>query len=738
MTQPTTADAASLPGKTDSPAFSLFLALSDSLLLRALRYGVMLAMPLFLAAAVVILINNFPLEAYQEFMGHAFGPNWKKPGELVFNCTINILALAVAFSLSDSLFSLHNEKRPDQAVNPAVGVLVCFSCLFIIIGPGLAEMTGPHISEAALAVPWAGLKGLFGTFIVVIPAASLFLRLARIRALRLQFHSEDADPILPQIFDTLVPAMLTLTAFLALRYALTACGIESLHHALYNLVREPFVGRENNLGMGALFTFLVHVCWFFGIHGPDLLDPITHDIFAAAQEANAMAVNSGLPAPYVLTKALFDVFLYMGGSGVGLALILALRLQSKDSGSRRIAAISLVPALFNINELLIFGLPIVFNPIYLLPFIFVPLILLPITYAAVQLGLVPPPLYNIHWTTPPIINGWLATGSWRGAGLQLFNLAVGTMLYIPFVRIADAGKQRSRRLAFADLVALTESDTRGPTGKRCMDRPGAVGALARSLANDLILALDRNDGDICLYYQPRIDMVRKSVTAAEALLRWRHREYGLIPTPLLLAVAEDADLVDRLDDLVMDLAMQRLEAWREFDMVVSINLSPRQLIDRRFPERLAERLAAGTVAPGRLMLEVPETLALDPNAGSLPALESLHRLGVRICVDDFGRGYQALSQLKRLPISELQVDKALVRDVTENKTCQDVLGAIQELCRDLRIKTTAEHVERREQLDTLLELNFSTFQGHFFATALPPDECTEFIRAYGKTPGNGQ
>ncbi len=714
---------------------SVFLSMSDSLYLRALRYGAMLAMPLFLAAALAILLNNFPLDIYQEFMSRTFGPEWKKPGELIFNCTINILALAVTFSLSDSLISLHNERHPDRPVNAAVGVLTCFSCLFIIIGPTLTEVHGGNITELALTVSWAGMKGLFGTFIVVTLAASLFLLLGRVPFLRMGFHSEDADPVLPQLFDALLPAMFTMLVFLLLRYTLTAFGIDSLHQAFYSLLRGAFDGAQNSLGMGAMFSFLVHVCWFFGIHGPDLLDPITHDIFAAAQEANALAVNAGEAAPYVLTKSLFDVFLYMGGSGVGLALIAALRLQSTDSGSRRIAAISLVPALFNINELLIFGLPIVFNPVYLIPFVAVPLVLLLISYAAIQVGLVPPPVFNIHWTTPPFISGWLVTGSWRGSGLQLFNLCVATLMYIPFVRMANAEKRRTRHLAFTDLVSVAGKAAKGPAGKYCLDHPGRVGALARSMANDLISALDRDDGELCLHYQPRVDLVDKVVVGVEALLRWHHPEYGRVPTHLPLLIAEDAGLTRRLDDLILNHALRRMENWRVEGLmpVVTLNLSVAQLTDKRFPERLEILSTRHGVTPGQIMLEVPESLIFDPGAAHLAALDTLHTIGVRICVGGFGKGYQSLSLLKRLPIAELQVDRALIRDVAENKTCQDVIGAIQELCLSLNIKTTAQHVERREQLETLLELNFSTFQGHLFSTALPPDECAVFIRTFGKT-----
>ena len=128
-----------------------------------------------------------------------------------------------------------------------------------------------------------------------------------------------------------------------------------------------------------------------------------------------------------------------------------------------------------------------------------------------------------------------------------------------------------------------------------------------------------------------------------------------------------------------------------------------------------------------------EALALDPEARYLGALQAIHATGANIAVDDFGKGYQAMSHIKRLPLSELQIDRALIKDVATNKICQDVIGTIQELCLKMGIKTSAEFVEKYDQLETLLELNFSTFQGHYFSVPIPADDCKEFIRGFARS-----
>ena len=706
--------------------FPLF-SMREAPLLRAFRHGVMLVMPLLLAAAIGLLIINFPLLGFKNFMASVFGPNWKAPGILIYNSTIQILALATAFSLADCLMGLHNQKKPADSILPSMGILTAFVCLFI--------MMVPHdVGAQGITLPWGGIRGLFGTLVITFCACSLFLAFCRIPRLRVPFYSEGADPILPHMFDTLLPALCTMGAFICLRQFLAIIGIESLHEAFYNTIRAPFQDVHDSFGLGALYTALVQLCWFFGIHGADLLDPITHQILLKNVQANSLAVNSHLPPPNIFSKYFFDVYVFMGGAGATLGLMAAIFLRSRDIGTRRVAFLSIVPGIFNINELLIFGLPIVLNPAFLLPFILVPLALLLVSYLAVVSGLAPLPVYQVDWTTPVVISALIATDSWRGVALQLFNLGLATLMYIPFVGLADRDKIAERRKAFDQLVEIALSNTRGLSGKYCTDRPGTPGALARSLANDMQRSLSQaeNEGDIRLHYQPRVDFVRKTVPCVEALLRWHHPLYGPIPAALTLAIAHDTGLSQRLDNHVLHLVFEQQYVWRNEKIftTVSINLSENQLKDNAFPALLDSLYSRYSLPADAILFEVREALALDPEARYLSALQAIHATGANIAVDDFGKGYQAISHVKRLPLSELQIDRALIRDIANNRSCQDVIGTIQELCLKMGIKTSAEYVENQDQLETLLELNFSSFQGHYFSKPIPPDECKEFIRGF--------
>ncbi|MDL2267116.1 EAL domain-containing protein [Desulfovibrio sp. OttesenSCG-928-G15] len=711
---------------TSDQHLDAILNLNESPVLKAFRHGVMLVMPLLLAAAVAILINNFPLTVYQSFMAETFGPGWKVPGATLYNCTIEILALVTCLTLSDSLVFLHNTRSPEFNTLPIMGIMTSFVCLFI--------MLGPQMSAQGMLLPWAGIRGLFGALVVTFIACGVFLRLCRVRRLRLSAFTEGADPILPHMFDVLLPVLLTVLFFICFREGLMFFGIKSIQGAFYESIRSVFTNMHDGFATGALYAFLVQLCWFFGIHGADLLDPITHDVLIRSLELNSMAMNAGEAPSHIITKYLFDVYIFMGGSGATLGLIIAIFIKSRDQGTRRIAGLSFVPGIFHINELLVFGLPVVLNPAFLIPFLIVPLVLLCISYVSILVGIAPLPVYQVDWITPPGINALISTGSWKGVALQTFNLIVATLIYMPFVGLADRAKVVDRKKSFRKLVSIAESGLRGPHGKRCVDLPGSLGALARALANDMSTSLKGADGSIRLHYQPRVNMVEKRVPGVEALLRWEHVFYGTVPPVLTLAIAEDVGLTKRLDDHVVTMAFEQQAQWRTHNIftTINVNLSENQLKDPGFPALLDYLFGRHNLPGDSFLFEVRESLALMQDGKYLEALKAIHATGAGLGVDDFGKGYQAISQLKRLPLTELQIDHTLIQDISDNRFNQDVVGNIQEMCYKMGIKTSAEYIESHDQLEMLLELNFTTFQGFYFSEPVTAEECTRFIQSFAK------
>ena len=707
--------------------------------LQAIRNAFVATMPLFLAGALGLLFVHFPLPAYQTFMLEHVGPAWKTAGVWMFNATFGILSLIISFSVSYNLSEQYNNKHPLHQVNPIIASLVAFSIVILLMQPIDPTQTDIH--------HWAGVSGLFVSIITATLASSILLLLSKLRPLRLRISAEEADQIIPQAFEILLPALITLTLFLIIKLLLSEAvsqleialsnrgefvTIHNPHELIYHLLKLSFYEVKNELGGAILYTTLSQTAWFFGIHGPNLLDPITHDIYTATSNQNIAAALAGKPLPNIITKEFFDHFVYTGGSGATLGLILSILFVSRDGGNRRIGQISLLPGLFNINETVIFGLPIIINPIFLIPFLIIPAILTFVTYFAMYSGLVPATSAEASWTTPTLISGYITTGSPAGVILQLFNLMISVAIYTPFVMMSDRGKHQRFKNLLGDLLKIATSNTLGPRGKKCIDRGGGVGVLARGLVSDLERALKHND-ELYLVYQPQVNYSEGRVSGAEALLRWRHPIYGEIPPPVTIAIAEDSMLILPLGLKVFDFACAQRSTWRDRgidDLKISVNMSVSQLSDPVLLDEILAILNKHKLPASMMELEVTESIALDTDAGYMVTLKKMDKLGLELAIDDFGMGHTSLTYIKHFPVKTLKLDASLSRDVLKDVMSQEVILTITEFCNAMNINSVVEFIESKEQLNELLRLGCNVFQGYFFSPPLPGEACYSFIRNY--------
>lgn len=712
---------------------------SSNQTLQAIRNAFVVTMPLFLAGALGLLFVNFPLPAYQELMLTYVGPNWKTAGIWMFNATFGVISLIISFSISYNLAEQYNDKHPLRQVNPIIVSLISFSIMVLLMQPLDPMQTAIH--------QWAGVSGLFVSIISTTFATSILLFLANFRPLRIRISAEEADQVIPQTFEVLLPSLITLSFFILIKLlinnaashleiATSASGeiisINNPHQLIYYLLKLSFSEVTSELSGALLFTTLSQLAWFFGIHGPNLLDPITHDIYTNASAHNITAAAAGLPLPNIVTKEFFDHFVQTGGSGATLGLLFAILFISRDGGNRRVGQISLLPGLFNINETIIFGLPIIINPIFLIPFLATPIILVLISYFAMYFGLVPAPSASVSWTTPTLISGYVATGSFAGSILQLFNLILSIAIYTPFVIMSDRSKYQRFKALLVDLLKIATSNTLGPRGKKCIDRGGGIGVLARGLASDLEQAI-KSDAELYMVYQPQVHHDHGKVWGAEALLRWRHPIYGEIPPPITIAIAEDSMLIAPLGLKVFDFACAQRSIWRErgiTDLKISVNISVNQLTDPVLPEKIVAILNKHHLPPQMMELEVTESVALDADAAYLDTLKEIDKIGLGLAIDDFGMGHTSLTYIKHFPIETLKLDASLSKDVLKDLMTQEVILTITEFCSAMNINTVVEFVETKEQLDKLHSLGCKVFQGYFFSPPLPGEACYSFICNY--------
>ena len=245
------------------------------------------------------------------------------------------------------------------------------------------------------------------------------------------------------------------------------------------------------------------------------------------------------------------------------------------------------------------------------------------------------------------------------------------------------------------------------------------------------------DGEFVLYYQPKVNLRSGEVTGAEALIRWRHPERGMLPPGLFLPAVENHPLGVELGEWVVDSALAQMEAWRVegLDLPVSVNISAHHLQQPDFVRRLEERLAVRPdIDPGRLELEVLETSALEDMGHVAEIIEACTALGVGFALDDFGTGYSSLTYLKRLPARVLKIDKSFVRDMLDDPDDLAILEGVLGLATAFRRQTIAEGVETAAHGELLLQLGCDLAQGYGIARPMPPADLPGWIDRWEPEP----
>ncbi|MDR2432951.1 MAG: PTS transporter subunit EIIC [Treponema sp.] len=465
-------------------ALLFWIKIANSEKLSIVRNALTLTLPVVIAGAAAVLINNFPIKGYQNFMEGVFGAGWRRFGGYVWDGTLAVLSPVMTFSIGYSIAERYNLKNPLSAVHPVIAGLLSFCSLLAIVEPS--------INDFAIPYNWMSVNGIFLAIIISFVSAELFLVFYRIKKLHIRFYSEDAGTAMSHVLAAMIPALLTLGVFAFFKVFMGSIGVQDIHALIYNYISLPFKGLGNNLGTALLYTVTRQVLWFFGIHGANALEPVMSEIYLPAEMINEMVIAKGAPPAFIFTKTFFDTYVSMGGAGNTLSLLAALLIGREKSGMKRIAAISLVPAVFNINEILLFGIPIVLNPIYLVPFVMVPVVLTVISWAAVLLGLFPAYAAEVAWTTPAIISGYVAAGSIAGSVMQVVNLFAGFLIYLPFIRMAEKVRRYRFDMNYAELLRAG-GGAKGDAYTVLAGQPGETGAISRVLANDLLASIKKNE-----------------------------------------------------------------------------------------------------------------------------------------------------------------------------------------------------------------------------------------------------
>lgn len=404
----------------------------------AIRDAFISIMPITMAGSIAVLLNaivrdlpaKFGLTGITDAFQWLIGINGN-----VWWGTLATLSMVFAFAIGYQLSKAYD-------TNPLAGGLISFAS-FIIATPQsitVALEDGTTIGAwGNLAIGYLDAKGLFTALIVGFIATIIYAKMMK-KNITIKLP-EQVPPAVSKAFASIIPGVAAMYVIGLITWALSTFAGTSLYELILQYVQMPFLSMSQGLGSVIIVTACVSIFWFFGLHGSNVLAPVLDGIYKTALAENTNIYNatqSISELKYIWTRGSFDAYAWMGGAGCTIALIIAIFIFSKREETRAVAKLSAPMGLFNINEPVVFGLPIVLNPVYLIPWVLVPTILVTIAYLATSIGLVPPVFLEVPWVMPPVLYAWFATGfSLSAALLALVNLAIGVAIWSVFVIIAN-------------------------------------------------------------------------------------------------------------------------------------------------------------------------------------------------------------------------------------------------------------------------------------------------------------
>lgn len=414
----------------------------------AVRDAFTLSFPLTLAGSIVTLINNAILtpEGFIAKLLHLGDviPNlsdYQTVLSPVLNGSANIMSILIVFLCA---YELAGSLKGDKvlAAITAVGS-------FFIMYPPYGELTS---GGSGLTATYLGAQGLFVAMIIGLLVGEFMPRLAANDRLRIKMP-DAVPPAVSQSFNNLIPIIFCLAGAAVANYVFGMFADGGIQVVIYNAIQAPFSALSGNIITILVFCLVQQFLWILGIHGPNTMNALRTVMFAEPGLANLAyygetGTTIGTPFPITWT-GINDAFANAGGSGATLGLIIAIYLVArKDKRQYEIAKLATAPGFFNINEPLMFGLPIVMNPIYAIPFILSPFVLNIFGFVCTNvINIIPPATVDPGWTTPGFLIPFLASGgtNWLSLVIGFACVGISTLIYLPFVRVAAAANIKAER-----------------------------------------------------------------------------------------------------------------------------------------------------------------------------------------------------------------------------------------------------------------------------------------------------
>lgn len=688
--------------------------LSGRRTIRAISNGFLFMIPFILISAFANILLYFPWPVRLDVLAHPVLQSLMKVLQMIGG-SAHYFSLLLALSIGWNFARVWQTNALQRFL---LAVLSAF-CFLILIGSGTTDFVESYAAG----------EGVFTSIFAAVSASHCYLFvLSKIKRLRFILR-----PAIHYNLQELLYSVVPLTVVL-----IACAGVQlfvlQLSHGV--LLQEFFARQSTSFILffsfspvlaATAYTLLVQLLWFVGVHGQHFLYAIQNDYCGQFFLLHTAAFGQTDLSIHILDAAVTGNCLMMGGAGSALALLLAVFCLSTNPTTRMLAKIAVLPTSFNIGEVLLFGLPVIWNPILLLPFLLVPLLNLWCCIAAFGSGIVPLANHAVFWAAPPVLNGYLATGSWRGAALQVVLLFLDFILYAPFVKLNDHRQNHSLQAALKKLrqtymhLELIKAPLR--LTELSLEQRNAADMLIRALLRDI--PTDR----VYLVYQPQFD-TEGHFLGAEALLRWRYDEENNIYPPLIIALAKTGGFLHVLEKKIFREACQMTAILEEFsldDFEISVNITGQSLQDPALAESLSECVQESGIMAEHLWLEVTEQDALESSQTVIARLQHLKLQGHHLLIDDFGMGSTSLIYLRSNLFDVIKLDGSITRNILDNQNNRQIVSTLTSLSRQMHLRVVAEFVETSRQRDKLAELGCDAFQGYLYSKPLNAFEFVDLL-----------
>ena len=543
----------------------------------------------------------------------------------------------------------------------------------------------------------------FNFLMITIPLFTIYIYKTLYVFIKKYIKFETINEELSEVMKSITPFFITfiLSALFVKYFIVTTTYIANLSffNQVFNLPIE----------LTSLFSIFLStlIWWLTGIHGTNLVV----SLFGEEYLKQTLVGN-------VDANIFINNFVIYGGDGATLSLLIAIIFFIKNPFMQKIAFLSLPFAIFNINEIVLFALPIILNIRLLFPFLFVPLSNFMIGYTFFYFYPISNFDFAISWIAPIFISGYAVDNSFLYVFLQLIQLIIGVLIYLPFLKKYEkfiseneVFENLKNHLGIKEFVEKSLHLNFIKSQQEIINEEKAISKLTKELSK----------GQMLLYYQPKIDISNNVCCGFEALIRFKNKQ-GEIKGPYFIEKIEQIGFERIIDFWVINQVKKDLEKWQEiaFYPKISINISPESICNAQVIDKIISDLKGF-----KIEIEILERTFAKKMELFINNINRLKENGFSISIDDFGSGFSSLQYLNILPANVIKFDRALILN-TKTSSGAKLYKSISSMCKLQNFEIIAEGVETQEEMELVKQSGINIVQGYYFSKAIPQDEVFYF------------